>query len=174
MLKTPILHWRQGCTYCMVVKTGSSSLKNTKGSSLYPNSLIFFEGGGLKKDRYKMFTYILKGLFVGPKLLFLLVHELSATHPHIPSGLAPASWPTEAPSGVSSASLSTFSSWLFPSTFSVEPSGGRCGVSPGDGASLELPVWAAELDSLESFLSWRWKRRRVNGQRKNRGSSRCG
>lgn len=188
MLKTPILHWRQGCTYCMVVKTGSSSLKNTKGSSLYPNSLIFFEGGGLKKDRYKMFTYILKSLFVGPKLLLffficiynqlrvisfhLLVHELSATHPHIPSGLAPASWPTEAPSGVSSASLSTFSSWLFLSTFSVEPSGGRCGVSPGDGASLELLVWAAELDSLESFLSWRWKRRRVNGQRKN--SSRCG
>lgn len=53
-----------------------------------------------------MFTYILKGLFVGPKLLLfficiynqvivisfhLLVHELSATHPHIPSGLAPAS-----------------------------------------------------------------------------------
>lgn len=37
-------------SYCMVVKTGSSSVKNTKGSSLYPNSFIFLGGGGLREN----------------------------------------------------------------------------------------------------------------------------
>lgn len=35
------------CAHCMVVKTGSSSVRNTNGSSLYPKSLIFLEAGGL-------------------------------------------------------------------------------------------------------------------------------
>lgn len=43
----------------MVVKTGSSSVRNTKGSSLYPNSLIFFNGGGLKEERDLLVTQML-------------------------------------------------------------------------------------------------------------------
>lgn len=161
--------WRRGHRHLgtqrglLYIQTAASSLRVEAWKRTETKCLLTF---------YIYFTFFFIYNRLRVNSFHLLAHELSATHPHIPSGLAPASWPTEAPSGVSSASLATFSSWLFPSTFSVEPSGGRCGVSPGDGASLEQPVWAAELDSLESFLSWRWKRRRMNGQRTNRGSSR--
>lgn len=50
--------------YCMVVKTGSSSVRKTNGSSLYPNSLIFLAAGGLQKE--ELHDLVCHLIIVGP------------------------------------------------------------------------------------------------------------
>lgn len=54
VLSSEVLSMERRGTHWMGGKMGSSSVRNTKGSSLKPKSFIFFGGGGLEQTEHFM------------------------------------------------------------------------------------------------------------------------